>query len=80
MSETHVPLMSRLLKEDANCQCKHLIYLKNWRSLTLLCCDTRILSKCIATRIKGINHSIIDMDKSGFIEGRLTGEGIRHQN
>ncbi len=43
-----------------------------------MCCDNRILSKCIASRIKKVIHGIIDKDQNGFIEARFIGDSIRH--
>ena len=71
-------LISLLLKQEANVQYKDPVKSKNWRPLTLLCCDNRILSKCIASRIKKVMHGIIDKDQNGFIEGRFIGDSIRH--
>lgn len=52
--------------------------MKKLEILTLLCYDTRIVSKCTATRIKNIFGNIIDIAGNWFIEGRFIGEGIRH--
>lgn len=35
--------------------------------LTLLCCDTKILFKCIPTRIKSAVHDIINIDQMSYI-------------
>ena len=71
-------LISLLLKQDGNGKDKDPLYLKNWRPLTLLCCDARILSKCLALRIKKVISYIIKTEQSGFIAGRYIGDNIRH--
>ena len=39
-------------KQDPQGHYKYPAYMKHWRPLTLLCCDTCILSNCAALRIK----------------------------
>lgn len=53
-------VISILLKQNPDGKYKDPKWLKNWRPLTLLCCDTRILSKCIALRIKNIIGDVIN--------------------
>ena len=51
--------------------------LKNWRPLTLQGYDSKILAKCIATRIKKVLPPLIHHDQTGFIEGRNISNSIR---
>ena len=51
--------------------------IKNWRSLTLLNCDSKIATKAIASRIKTVIPKLISDDQTGFIKGRFIGENIR---
>jgi hypothetical protein len=51
--------------------------LSNWRPLTLLNTDYKILSKAIANRIKEQLPDIISEDQNGFIKGRYIGINIR---
>ena len=50
--------------------------LKNWRPLTLLNVDYKILAKLIATRLKSALIHLINDDQSGFLEKRYIGNNI----
>ena len=52
-------------------------YIKNWRPISLLNITYKIGSGSIANRLKKILPSIIDLDQSGFMAGRFTGDNIR---
>ena len=64
-------LISLIPKKD-----KNPLSLKNWRPLTLLTADYKILAKVIANRIKMSLTNIIHSDQTGFIKGRYIGENI----
>jgi hypothetical protein len=51
--------------------------LKNWRPISLLNTDYKILSACIANKIKPHLPKLINRDQTGFIKGRYIGENIR---
>jgi len=51
--------------------------LKNWRPITLLNTDYKIITKCIAIRLKKVLPNIIHSDQTGFLKGRFIGENIR---
>ena len=51
--------------------------LKNWRPISLLNTDYKILTKCLAMRLHGVLPSIINLDQTGFLKGRYIGENIR---
>ena len=53
-----------------------LLLLKNWRPLTLLNVDYKILAKLIATRIKEALIHLINKDQTGFLEKRFIGHNI----
>ena len=53
------------------------LYLKNWRPLTLLNLDYKILSKVLALRMKSVLSKIIGAQQTGFMEGRQISENIR---
>ena len=65
-------VITLLPKEDSS-----LLYLKNWRPITLLNVDYKIASKAIAKRIEPMLPQIIHTDQTGFIKGRYIGENIR---
>ena len=52
-------------------------YLNNWRPITLLNSLYKIVSGCIAERIKPVLDKIIHPDQKGFVQGRYIGETIR---
>jgi len=56
---------------------KDLRLLKNWRPLSLLNTDYKILTKLLATRLQQILPNIINEDQKGCIKGRYIGENIR---
>ena len=53
------------------------LLVKNYRPITLLSTDYKILAKCIATRLKRCLHLVINSDQSGFMKGRNIGHNIR---
>jgi hypothetical protein len=52
-------------------------FLKNWRPISLLNTDYKILTKCIASRLRKVLPHIINSDQTGFLPGRYIGENIR---
>ena len=52
-------------------------YLKNWRPITLLNVDYKILSACLARRMKLVLNDIISPSQKGFLPGRFIGENTR---
>ena len=65
-------ILSIIPKKD-----KDLRYLKNWRPLSLLNTDYKILTKLLANRMQKVLDEIISHDQSGYIKGRYIGENIR---
>lgn len=50
--------------------------LSNWRPITLLNNDLKILSKAIAKRIQSVIRDIVSEDQTGFIRGRKIHENL----
>jgi hypothetical protein len=55
---------------------KDVHYLSNWRPITLLCCDYKLISKVLSTRLKNILPILINSSQTGFISGRYIGENV----
>jgi hypothetical protein len=51
--------------------------LKNWRPISLLNTDYKILAKLFANRLQKVISSCVSEDQSGYIKGRYIGENIR---
>ena len=65
-------IIKLLAKKDRD---KRLI--ENWRPISLLNVDTKILSKTIATRLKKVLPSLIKSDQTAYVAGRFIGESSR---
>ena len=55
---------------------KNIKNILNWRSISLLNVDYKILGKILATRMKGVLHTIIHPGQKGFVPDRYIGENI----
>ena len=53
------------------------LWLKNWRPLTMLTTDYKILAKTLATRLKTVLDAIISPHQTGFMQGRQISSTIR---
>ena len=51
--------------------------LKNWRPISLLNVDYKILAKVLATRLQKVISYVISSDQVGYIRGRYIGDNIR---
>ena len=51
--------------------------MKNWRLISLLNTDYKIITKCLAIRLQKVLPSLINSDQTGFLKGRYIGENIR---
>ena len=65
-------IISLIPKKD-----KDLEKLTNWRPISLLNTDYKIITKVIANRMKQVLPKIIDSSQTGFVKGRYIGENIR---
>ena len=82
-------VINEILNENnlSSSQCKgvlSLIYkkgerenLKNWRPLTLLNVDYKIIAKCFALRFKPLLPSLINSNQKGYVNGRYIHESNR---
>ena len=52
-------------------------YLKNWRQVSLLSNDYKIVTMALALRLEGVLPTIISTNQTGYIKGRYIGESIR---
>ncbi len=51
--------------------------IKNWRPISLINTDTKIIAKALANRLKLTLEDIIGKEQTGFLKNRNIGEGIR---
>ena len=65
-------IISPLPKKD-----KDRLYLKNWRPISLLNVDYKILAKALGNRIISFLPTLIDEDQTGYIKKRFIGNNIR---
>ena len=52
-------------------------YIKNWRPISLLNVDTKIISKALSERLKNVLSSLISIQQTAYIKNRFIGEGRR---
>ena len=57
---------------------KNEAFIKNWRPISLLNCDYKILTKIISRRIQPLLPKLIHPDQVGFVPNRFIGENIRY--
>ena len=70
--EQKLAIINLIPKKD-----KDLRSFKNWRPVSLLNTDYKILTKALAENLQKVIGDIIDRDQIGYIKGRLIGESIR---
>ena len=51
--------------------------LKNWRPISLLNSDYKVVAKALALRLKGVIKSIVSEDQCGYVNGRFAGMALR---
>ena len=56
---------------------ENLTELKNWRPISLLNIDYKILSKVLARRMEKVLPKLVHSDQTGLINGRYIGQNIR---
>ena len=55
---------------------ENLLKIDNWRPITLLCADFKIVDKVFALRIQNAIPEIINNAQVGFQKGKIMGENI----
>ena len=65
-------ILNLLPKKD-----KDIRYLKNWRPVSLLTTDYKILTKALALRLQKVISNLANSDQVGYIKNRYIGENIR---
>ena len=53
------------------------MYLNNWRPLSLLNVDYKLLAKVMALRLQKFLPQLVNTDQTGYVKGRYIGENIR---
>jgi hypothetical protein len=48
----------------------------NYRPISLLCSDYKIIAKALAERMKSVLSSVVHKDQTGFLKNRYIGENI----
>ena len=56
---------------------KNRSFVENWRPISLVNVDTKIMSKVIASRTKSVLPNIIHHNQTGYVKDRFMGETIR---
>ena len=52
-------------------------FIENWRPISLLNVDTKILSKTIASKLKNVLPTLVTSDQTAYVPGRFIGESCR---
>ena len=73
MSSSQKQAVITLIEKKGKDRC----FLENWRPISLVNVDAKIMSKVLATRIKNVLPNIIHHNQSGFVEDRYIGETVR---
>jgi exonuclease III len=53
------------------------LLLKNWRPITLLTVDYKLIAKSLANRLETILPHYVSMNQFGYVKGRYIGENVR---
>ena len=53
------------------------LLLKNWRPITLLTVDYKLIAKSLASRLQKVLPNLVSQNQFAYIKGRYIGENIR---
>ena len=73
MSNTQKKAIITLIEKRGKDRC----FIENWRPISLLNVDAKIMSKVIAARIKDVLPNIIHNNQTGYVKDRYIGETVR---
>ena len=51
--------------------------IKNWRPISLINLDTKLISKVYANRLKSVMPKLVHANQVAYVKDRFIGEGIR---
>ena len=72
MSNTQRKGIITLLFKKGDCK-----ELRNWRPITLLNCDYKIIAAVLAARVQEVVGEIVHENQTGYIKGRLSACNVR---
>ena len=52
-------------------------FIKNWRPISLLNTDTKLITKALAKRLKKVLPSLVSYNQTAYVENRFIGENGR---
>ena len=73
LSHSQKQAIISLLEKDG----KDRLYIKNWRPISLLNVDYKILTKTLSNRVKLVLPHIININQTGYVEGRKLCYSVR---
>lgn len=69
MTQATISVLLKKGKDPLKCE--------SFRPVSLLCCDYKILTKVLASRLESVMHTVIHPNQTGFIKGRQLFGNIR---
>lgn len=69
MTQATISVLLKKGKDPLKCE--------SFRPVSLLCCDYKILTKVLASRLESVMHTVIHPDQTGFITGRQLFGNVR---
>ena len=73
LSNTQKKAVITLIEKRGKDRC----FIENWRPISLLNVDAKIMSKVIAARVKDVLPNIIHSNQTGYVKDRYIGETVR---